>query len=506
MKQKILWLITAAIIATVIFLSCRKEFSCEECLEANKPPVAIAGPDQVITLPTNSILLNGSASNDPDGIIHKWHWEKIQGSSYFTIHAPVDSTTLIKDLVAGTYQFQLTVTDNAGLSAKDTVLVMVKAAVQSPINHPPVANAGADTSIYLPANIAQLNGSKSADPDNNIATYHWVKIAGPASANISNSNAMLTQVTNLVQGTYQFQLTVTDSAGLFSKDTVEVMIPAIITPPQACTDCKIVFVSARDGNAEIYSCNADGSNIRRLTNDAGIDEEPAWSPDGTKIAFISNRTGYFSIYIMNADGSNPVRKTSGENFPEAPSWSPDGTKILYSTLSNGSANLHVIDVTGGSSSLLFSAPGYESQAAWSPNGTKIALVSDWFAYDIVYDIFTINANGTGFIALTGNIFDHVDYLHPSWSPNGTKLAVAISQTIGIDQYNTQVGIINTNAGGITALAANAAAFTTTSWSGDGTRIAYTSKSGSGRDVSWVSADGSAQGTIVTNGWNADWQH
>jgi Tol biopolymer transport system component len=503
MKQKFLWLITAAIIATVIFLSCRKEFSCEECLEANKPPVAIAGPDQVITLPTNSILLNGSASNDPDGIIHKWRWEKIEGPFYFAIHAPVDSTTLIKDLVAGTYQFQLTVTDNAGLSAKDTVLVMVKLAVQSPINHPPVANAGADTTIYSPANIAQLNGSKSADPDHNIATFHWVKIAGPVSANISNSNAMLTQVTNLVQGTYQFQLTVTDSAGLFSKDTVEVTIPATITPPQACTNCKIVFVSARDGNEEIYTCNADGSNIRRLTYDAGIDREPAWSPDGTKIAFISNRTGSSALYVMNADGSNPVQKTFVESYPEAPTWSPDGTKILYSTLSNGSANLHVTDVTGGSSSLLFSAPGYDSHAAWSPNGTKIALVSDWFAYDIVYDIFTINANGTGFTALTGNIFDHVDYLHPSWSPNGAKLAITISQTIGIDQYNTKVAVINPDGSGTTVIVPNAAAWTTTSWSGDGNRIAYTSVSG---DISWVSADGSARGIIVTNGWQADWQH
>jgi Tol biopolymer transport system component len=52
--------------------------------------------------------------------------------------------------------------------------------------------------------------------------------------------------------------------------------------------------------------------------------------------------------------------------------------------------------------------------------TKLALVSDRFAYDFVYDIFTINADGTNLTALTDDIFDRFDYLSPSWSPSGTK--------------------------------------------------------------------------------------
>jgi hypothetical protein len=52
-----------------MFISCKKETSCEGCKENNKPPVAIAGSDQVITLPTDSVSLDGSASSDPDGKI-----------------------------------------------------------------------------------------------------------------------------------------------------------------------------------------------------------------------------------------------------------------------------------------------------------------------------------------------------------------------------------------------------------------------------------------------------
>ena len=55
--------------AIIIFYSCKKEYSCEGCAEKNKPPIAIAGPDQVITLPTDSVSLNGSASSEIDGRI-----------------------------------------------------------------------------------------------------------------------------------------------------------------------------------------------------------------------------------------------------------------------------------------------------------------------------------------------------------------------------------------------------------------------------------------------------
>ena len=58
--------------------------------------------------------------------------------------------------------------------------------------------------------------------------------------------------------------------------------------PQAGSS-KIVFTSNRDGNAEIYSINADGSGLIRLTTNAYNDDHPRWSPNGTKILFQSDR-------------------------------------------------------------------------------------------------------------------------------------------------------------------------------------------------------------------------
>jgi hypothetical protein len=76
-KKSILHIIILSFARVVVFISCQKEISCEDCKDANKPPISIAGPDQVITLPTDSISLD--ASSDPDGKISGWLWTKILG-------------------------------------------------------------------------------------------------------------------------------------------------------------------------------------------------------------------------------------------------------------------------------------------------------------------------------------------------------------------------------------------------------------------------------------------
>src|SRR5579871_45020 len=72
---------------------------------------------------------------------------------------------------------------------------------------------------------------------------------------------------------------------------------------------KIVFVSDRDGDAEIYTMNADGSNPVRLTYSPGRDAHPCFSRDGRKILFQSPRENSqdTNIYVMNSDGANVMQ-------------------------------------------------------------------------------------------------------------------------------------------------------------------------------------------------------
>ena len=218
-------LITCLLITAILFLnSCQKEYSCEDCIGNNHPPLAVAGPDTVITLPTDSVLLNGGKSSDPDGKISAWQWTKLTGPASFTIVSAAAAITTVKNLKVGAYKFELKVTDDEGASAKDTVMITVDSTATG--NHPPVACAGADRTITLPTDTVTSDGNCSTDPDNNISSYLWTKIAGPASVTIANANAATTLVSNLTEGIYQFELKVTDAAGLSSKDTVQVTVSA----------------------------------------------------------------------------------------------------------------------------------------------------------------------------------------------------------------------------------------------------------------------------------------
>ena len=95
---------------------------------------------------------------------------------------------------------------------------------------------------------------------------------------------------------------------------------------------KIAFSSDRDGNFEIYTMNADGTNQTNISNNDAYNHYPSWSPDGTKIAFESDidvQIGY-NIYVMDIDGSNITRLTTNNDaYDQYPSWSPDGTKIAF---------------------------------------------------------------------------------------------------------------------------------------------------------------------------------
>lgn len=241
--KKIFILALSLLVAFIALLpSCKKEYSCENCI-GNKPPIARAGTDQIINLPLDSTSLDGSSSTDPDGTISSFSWRKITGPVSVNIVSLSTASTKINNLTAGIYQFELTVTDNGGLSGKDTMQVSVINPSQP--NRPPIANAGPDQTIILPVISANLDGSGSTDPDNNITNYLWTRISGPSSLNIGNANVFQTAVTNLSQGTYLFELKVTDAGALFSTDTMQVIVNAAIPVPPICDPSVRLVINAQ---------------------------------------------------------------------------------------------------------------------------------------------------------------------------------------------------------------------------------------------------------------------
>jgi Tol biopolymer transport system component len=79
---------------------------------------------------------------------------------------------------------------------------------------------------------------------------------------------------------------------------------SVKTDPMYSPDgLKIAFISTHDGDPEIFVMNANGTGLRKLTDNTAVDAAPSWSPDGGKIVFTSDRSGSFELYSMNADGS-----------------------------------------------------------------------------------------------------------------------------------------------------------------------------------------------------------
>ena len=191
---------------------------------AKVPPTANAGINQVITLPVNIATLSGSGS-DVDGTISVYKWAMISGPSGYNIVNPLSPVTDVSGLTQGVYQFQLTVTDNNGLIGTSMVQITVDAAsiTVDAASTPPIANAGNDTTVLAPVDFVTLNGS-GTDQDGTILAYSWIQVSGPSTSTIQSNNTATTNVSNLVEGTYEFEFTVTDNNGLTGTDTVAVNV------------------------------------------------------------------------------------------------------------------------------------------------------------------------------------------------------------------------------------------------------------------------------------------
>ena len=192
----------------------------EKTIVSSAPPVANAGPNQTITLPLDSVTLNGSASTGANPIV-SYQWTILSGAPG-ALESPASPTTVLTGLGAGIYSVQLKVTDDSSHIGLDTVQITVKPA---PL---PVAHAGADQSITLPLDSVALNGSASTG---SFLTYQWTILSGPAGGLLTSPSTAQTELDNLGAGIYLVGLTVTDINNNMSTDTVKITVNGAPPPP-----------------------------------------------------------------------------------------------------------------------------------------------------------------------------------------------------------------------------------------------------------------------------------
>lgn len=440
---------------------------------SNQPPVANAGPDQIINLPANSINLSGSGS-DPDGSIISYSWSKISGPSLFNISNAASQSTIINGLQAGSYIFRLTVTDNKGATGYDDVTIQVNAAITTntiktipgkteaevydamsgvltenttdaggginvgwiddgdwmdynvtvnnsgsytvsfrvaslngngqlqlkkgatilatvnvpktgnwqswqtitttvPLqagnqtlriyslkggwnlnwidytltqNQPPVANAGTNITISLPANSINLSGT-GTDADGTVTNYNWTKVSGPAQFTFSNPNISNPSVTNLAAGTYIFRLTVTDNAGATGTDDITVQVNSNTSAPGKNIPGKM--------EAEDY--DAMSGIQTENTTDAGGGVNVGWIDDGDWMDYnvtVNNPGDYivsFRVASFYGGSQLQLKKNSTVlttlDIPKTGDWQSWQTISATVNLQAGTQTLRIYSAKGG---------------------------------------------------------------------------------------------------------------------------------------------------------------
>jgi hypothetical protein len=193
-----------------------------------------AGTDTAITKPASSVLLKGTTSLILFDIQTK-KWTKKSGPANDTIESPNEFVTTVRNLQVGVYEYEFTVTSKKGIIKSDVCKIIVNSAPPPPPpppgNRPPSAYGGYDLIIQLPKDTGYLYGG-GHDPDNNIATIQWTKIAGPSSVNIVRPDSIFSRITNLERGVYKFEIKVVDSLGLTARDTNTVIVGELPPNPQ----------------------------------------------------------------------------------------------------------------------------------------------------------------------------------------------------------------------------------------------------------------------------------
>jgi dipeptidyl aminopeptidase/acylaminoacyl peptidase len=130
--------------------------------------------------------------------------------------------------------------------------------------------------------------------------------------------------------------------------------------------------------------DAGGAGAGPFVGSTRVDCCAEFSPDGSRVLFLSTRSGHKEVWICNSDGSDARRLTSLEALSVwQPRWSPDGTRIAFSAFLNEHARAFVMDVESGLTRCLSLAPRHEIVDSWSRDGRWIYRHCDsdsgWFA-------------------------------------------------------------------------------------------------------------------------------
>jgi len=255
---------------------------------ANLAPVVNAGPNQSITLPANTVRLNGTATDDgqPNATL-LISWTKLSGPGFVTFSNANQAVTQATFSASGTYVLQLSANDSQ-LTSTSTVTVTVA----SQGNMAPVVNAGVNQTISLPTSSVVLSGSASG---NNTLTVAWSQVSGPGNVTFSGPNALYTIATFSATGTYVLRL----SASAITLNG------AISEPNPPTTSIQWSQVS---GGAPVVFSSPNTVSTQASFTVSGVYVLELSVSDST-----SSASSTVGVTVMNPGGNQPPTVNAGQN-------------------------------------------------------------------------------------------------------------------------------------------------------------------------------------------------
>jgi hypothetical protein len=408
----------------------------------NVAATADAGQDQTLADADGggdeSVVLDGSASSDPDGQIERWSWTE-GGLEIATTAAA------IVDFAVGTHDLQLTVTDDDGAKSSDDVQIVVQPQGGGGGNLAPTAAAGADQTVTdSDGNGSQsvtLNGSASSDPDGTIVNWVWSESGSQIGTGASPT-------LTFAVGTHNVTLTVTDDGSSADTDVVAITVLAAgggNQPPVADAGPDQTVTDANGNGSEVVTLDGNGT----FDSDGSI-AWAEWSEGGAIIGNGRNPSvtlpvGAHTIVLRVADdqganGTDTVLITvlpQGGGGNQSPTAAAGPDQTVTDADGNGSQGVTLngsgsSDPDGTIASWVWREGGSQIATGSSPSVTfavgahtvVLTVTDDGGLTDTDTVIVTVNAGGSS-ISFAGDIQPYLNTrctsCHGAGGPFGVDL-------------------------------------------------------------------------------------
>lgn len=260
---------------------------------------------------------------------------------------------------------------------------------------------------------------------------------------------------------------------------------------------KLVYVSAHNGDKEIWEMDYDGANQHQLTHLRTISLTPRLSPDGSRIAFtcyVPYRGAPSAQICMYSTLSN--RMIAFPHFPgtnATPAWSPNGMQIAFMSSRSGDTELYVANADGTHMQQITFAAGVNTSPVFNPKtGQQIVFVSDRAGDPELYLANTDGSNATKI-----DLPDMGYVVDPAWSPNGQLLAFSWRRPTG----NYDIYVMDIASHQLVELTKDEGRNERPTWAPDGRHLAFESTRTGTNEIWTMLADGSQPRELTFHGEN-----